>query len=257
MSLRIGILGCLGRMGFMLCDAVKSHPDLVLAGGCDIAEKNERTSSLPFYTRKPEDLFPISDVLIDFSSPASSVVHAEWSQKTGKPLLIGTTGLTDEQKQTIQNQATHSAILLSANTSLGVNILVAMARKMASLLGSEYDIEILESHHRHKIDAPSGTALALGQAVAEGRGIALKEAANFDRQQKTGARKKDEIGFASLRGGSIVGDHSVFFIGENEQIEIAHHAQDRALFVSGAITTALWLQKQKVGFYTMQDMFSF
>lgn len=226
-------------MGQLLMQEVKASEDLSLSGGCD------RGSDL-----SAEKLFEISDIVIDFSSPEASLHHAQLASQNKKALLIGTTGFSPEQIDQLKKFGEAAPILLSANTSLGVNLLVQLTKKVAGILGNDYAIEILESHHKHKVDAPSGTALALGKAAAEGRNIDFESHKSIDRN---GARKADDIGFSVMRGGDVVGEHTVYFYGEGERLELTHRATDRKLFAKGAITTAKWLATQKSGFYTMDD----
>ncbi len=237
--IKVGIAGCNGRMGQLLMAEVTASESLTLSGGCD------RDSDL-----SAQELFEISDIVIDFSSPEASLHHAELASQNKKALLIGTTGFSPEQIDQLKKFGEATPILLSANTSLGVNLLVQLTKKVAGILGNDYAIEILESHHKHKIDAPSGTALALGKAAAEGRNIDFETHKSIDRN---GARKADDIGFSVMRGGDVVGEHTVYFFGDGERLELTHRATDRKLFAKGAVTTAKWLAGQKPGFYTMDD----
>lgn len=236
---KIGIAGCNGRMGKLLMEEASAAADMELTGGCD--RDSEMTA---------EQLFDASDIVIDFTSPEASLHHAEIAAKTGKALLIGTTGMSPEQIATLKELAKTAPILLSANTSLGVNLLIQLTKKVSAILGNEYAIEIFEAHHKHKVDAPSGTALAIGRAAAEGRGIDFETHKSIDRN---GARQADDIGFSVARGGDVVGEHTVYFYGEGERLELTHRATDRKLFAKGAIATARWLVTQKPGFYTMDD----
>lgn len=237
--IKVGIAGYQGRMGQLLVQGVEDASDLSFAGGCD------RDSEL-----NAEKVFELSDIVIDFSSIGSSLRHAEIAASAGKALLIGTTGFNPEQIEQLKTFGVSAPILLSANTSLGVNLLIQLTKKVAGILGNDYAIEILESHHKHKVDSPSGTALALGRAAAQGRNVDFETHKSIDRN---GARKADDIGFAVMRGGDVVGEHTVYFYGEGERIELTHRATDRKLFAKGAIATARWLATQKPGFYTMDD----
>lgn len=250
-AMKIGITGCSGRMGQLLVREVEAAPDLTLAGGT-YRDQVAPPEAITIY-QDAADLFSVSDVVIDFTAPEASVDHAAIAAKYKKPLLIGTTGLSDSQLALIHASSRHAPILVSANTSLGVNVLSALVQKAAKLLGNDYAIEILEAHHSNKVDAPSGTALALGRAAAEGRAINLADHAVYAREGHTGKRKPDDIGFATLRGGDVVGEHTVFFYGQGERLELTHRATDRALFARGAIETAKWLVKQQPGSYRMQD----
>ena len=244
MTIKIGIAGCNGRMGQLLMMGAQSDDDATLSGGIDRGDD-------------ADTLFQNSDVIIDFSSPEASVAHASLAAKYKKPLLIGTTGLSDSERAQIISCASSAPILISANTSLGVNVLIHLVRKAAATLGNDFDIEIFESHHAKKVDAPSGTALALGHAVADGLNVPLKDHKVSGRDGHTGARQAKDIGFAALRGGDVAGDHTVFFYGMGERLELTHRATDRKIFADGAIKIAKWLSKQSPKFYTMDDFLSF
>ncbi|MES2056053.1 MAG: 4-hydroxy-tetrahydrodipicolinate reductase [Pseudomonadota bacterium] len=236
----IGIIGSAGRMGQALAAAI---PDLgaTLVGGIDAGGD-------------PAVLTRNADVLIDFSVPGALEATLAAARASGTPILIGTTGLGLAHHALIDAAATEIAVLQTGNVSLGVTLLARLVREAAARLGPDWDIEIAEMHHRHKVDAPSGTALLLGEAAAEGRGITLAEAKVTDRAGLTGARSEGTIGFASLRGGSVAGDHLVVFAGEGERIEIGHRAENRAIFARGAITAALWLAGQPAGRYGMAEV---
>jgi len=245
--IKVGIAGCNGRMGQLLIQEVKATEGLTLSGGHDRNPADHKDFA---YCINAKDLFEASDLVIDFSSIEASLHHAELAAESGKALLIGTTGFSPEQIEQLKKCAVKAPLLLSANTSLGVNLLVQLTKKVAGILGNDYAIEISEAHHKHKVDAPSGTALALGRAAATGRNIDFESHKSIDRN---GARKADDIGFSVLRGGDVVGEHTVYFYGEGERLELTHRATDRKLFARGAITTAKWLAGQKPGFYTMDD----
>lgn len=237
---KIGIIGSEGRMGVALKEAVVAAGH-ELSGGVD---KGGDLSALA----------AASDVLVDFSSPHALETTLDACVAAGKPLLIGTTGLEERHHFLIDDAARDIAVLQTGNTSVGVTMLASLVRQAAAQLGEEWDIEILEMHHRHKVDAPSGTALLLGEAAARGRGIDL--AANSDRGSDgiTGPRQTGQIGFASLRGGSVVGDHSVIFATDHERIELVHRAENRAIFANGTVRAALWLTAQKPGRYRMEEV---
>lgn len=229
---RIGILGARGRMGREIAALLGSEA----AGGADVGD------DLPA-------LAAISDVLVDFSAPAALHAHLDVAIATRTPIVIGTTGLTPEHHSAIDAAATHIAVLQAANTSLGVNLLALLVEQATARLGPDWDIEIVEMHHRHKADAPSGTALLLGQAAATGRGIALDPVID-----RAGVRRAGDIGFASLRGGSVAGDHLIVLATEGERIELGHRADSRTIFARGAVTAARWLAGRPVGRYTMRDV---
>ncbi len=236
----IGIIGSAGRMGAALREAIAAAGQ-VHVGGVD----------------KGDDLTALvaaSDVLVDFSSPHALEANLDACIAAGKPIVIGTTGLEERHHYLIDDAARDIAVLQTGNTSLGVTMLAALVKQAASQLGDDWDIEIVEMHHRHKVDAPSGTALLLGEAAAKGRGIDLKTHSERGRDGITGARGIGAIGFASLRGGSVAGDHKVIFASDNERIEITHRAENRAIFASGAVKAAMWLTAQKAGRYGMNEV---
>lgn len=236
----IGIIGSKGRMGHALVEAI-GQSGFVHAGGVD---QNDDFHAL----------LGSSDVLVDFSSPNGLGHRLGLCVDAQKPVVIGTTGLDDSDHAAIDAAASQIPVLQTGNTSLGVNMLAALVEEAASRLGDDWDIEIVEMHHRHKVDAPSGTALLLGEAAAKGRGINLDQQSERGRDGQTGARAKGAVGFASLRGGSVAGDHQVILATDEERIELGHHAENRMIFARGAVKAALWLTQQKPGRYTMRDM---
>ena len=237
---KIGIIGSAGRMGQALANAI---PDMggTLVGGIDAGGD-------------PAPLARDADVLVDFSAPSALDATLAAARHAGTPIMIGTTGLTPAHHALIDAAAADIAVLQTGNVSLGVTLLAKLVRQAAATLGPDWDIEIVEMHHRHKVDAPSGTALLLGEAAAAGRDTTLAESRVSDRAGLTGARSEGTIGFASLRGGSVAGDHQVIFAGTGERIEIGHRAEDRAIFARGAITAALWLVGKAPGRYTMDEV---
>ncbi len=263
-SVRIGIAGCAGRMGQMLLNEVRGTKGAALAGGTgrpgsaaigkDVAALIGGAATGAAVTDDPAALFAIADVVIDFTTPAASVQHAQIAAKAGKAMVIGTTGLAADQQAALKAAAQTVPIVFAPNMSLGVNLLLALVEQAAAKLGPGFDIEILELHHKHKVDAPSGTALALGEAAARGRGVALKDVAVRARDGHTGARPDGAIGFAVLRGGAAVGDHEVLFLGEAERIEINHRASSRRIYAQGAVRAAQWLHGRPAGLYGMKDV---
>ena len=195
-----------------------------------------------------------ADVFVDFSAPDALADNIAAAVAAGKPILIGTTGLTAAHQAAIDEAALRIPVLQAANTSLGVNLLAHLVREAAARLGADWDIEIFEMHHRGKVDAPSGTALLLGAAAAEGRGVDLEAVSDRGRDGMTGTRRTGDIGFASLRGGTVAGEHQIIFAGEGERIELGHRAESRAIFARGAIAAALWLIGKAPGRYTMADV---
>ncbi len=263
-EMRLVVVGAAGRMGRMLVKAVHE------ADGCVLAGAVEQPASIALgedagllagvgkanvaITDDPEGAFARADAVLDFTAPAASVGFAELAAKSGLVHVVGTTGLGDDHFEKLREAAGRARIVQSGNMSMGVNLLAALARKVAATLGEEFDIEIIEMHHRMKVDAPSGTALLLGEAAAEGRAVALKDRSVRSRDGHTGARRPGDIGFAALRGGTVVGEHSVLFAGPAERIELVHKAEDRGLFARGAIRAALWARDQRPGYYTMADV---
>lgn len=235
----IGIIGSRGRMGQALAREIVSR-DLICAGGVDKGEGDLAA------------LVNASDVLIDFSSPAALAANIDACVSAGKALLIGTTGLETAHHALIDRAAATIPVLQTGNTSLGVNLLAALVEDAARRLGDEWDIEIVEMHHRHKVDAPSGTALLLGAAAARGRGVDLAAAKVSGRDGITGPRASGSIGFAALRGGSVAGDHQVILATDGERIELAHRAETRDIFARGAVKGAMWLKDQPPGRYDMK-----
>jgi 4-hydroxy-tetrahydrodipicolinate reductase len=236
----IGIIGSEGRMGQAIAAAIAAAGE-TFAGGID----------------KGGDPLPLaraSDVLVDFSSPGALETNLEAATATGVPLVVGTTGLEERHHWLIDGAAEKVAVLQTGNTSLGVTLLAHLVREAASRLGEDWDIEVVETHHRMKVDAPSGTALLLGEAAAQGRGIRLADNSLRGRDGITGAREAGTIGFASLRGGTVAGDHSVYFLSDNERLCLSHLAENRAIFAKGAVRAARWLIGKAPGRYTMPEV---
>jgi len=249
----IGIFGAKGRMGQAIAQ-VAAEQGIAVAGGTDAQGGGTIGADGATITTDPATLAATADILIDFSSPRALQANLDACVAAGKPLAIGTTGLEAAQHTAIDAAARSIPVLQTGNTSLGVNLLAALVREAAARLGDDWDIEIVEMHHRHKVDAPSGTALLLGQAAADGRGIDLASHSARGRDGITGARKAGDIGFAALRGGSVAGDHMVILAGEGERIELAHRAESRIIFARGAIKAAQWLIGKAPGRYSMADV---
>lgn len=254
--MKIGIAGCNGRVGTLLVQELQTpywkSRGLELAGGMMRHIPAKKPDF--FVTDTAKDLFSKSDAVIDFTLPEGTRTHLELAEKTGTKLIIGTTGLSAEDEAYMQKVARKTAIIYAANMSLGVNLLLALVEKTATLLGDEWDIEIFESHHKLKLDAPSGTALALGKAAATGRGHMLDELADYARHGHTGTRERGKIGFSVARGGDVIGDHTVFFLSEGERLELTHKATNRSLFARGALHATLWSKEKPPGLYTMRDV---
>ncbi|NWK98219.1 4-hydroxy-tetrahydrodipicolinate reductase [Sphingobium lactosutens] len=248
----IGIFGAAGRMGRAIA-TMAAEARIGIAGGTDRSGTGEIAPGIAI-TADSLALAEASDVLIDFSVPGALSAHLDACIAAKKPILIGTTGLEPVHHALIDEAAKHIPVLQTGNTSLGVNLLAALVEKAAAGLGDDWDIEIVEMHHRHKVDAPSGTALLLGEAAARGRGIVLADNSERGRDGITGARAKGAIGFAALRGGSVAGDHQVIFAAEGERIELGHRAENRTIFARGAIKGAQWLLGQSAGRYDMKGV---
>ena len=262
--MRIGIIGCAGRMGRSNLREVLTTPGAVLAGGVERpghAALGQDLGTLAGLepiglaaTDNVAALIAASQVVVEFSVPEATLANAALCAEHGCAHVIGTTGLNDEQTRELRRLAERAAIVWAPNMSVGVNLLLGLVEQVARTLDPGFDIEILEMHHRHKVDAPSGTALALGRAAARGREVELARVAARARDGITGARPAGEIGFAVLRGGDVVGDHRVVFAGLGERLELAHIATDRRIYSAGAIRAALWVAAQPPGLYGMAEV---
>jgi 4-hydroxy-tetrahydrodipicolinate reductase len=260
----IVVTGASGRMGQMLIRAVLESPAARLVGalerpghdwiGRDVGEAMGSAAVGVTVGDDPLEAFAKTQAILDFTSPEASVDYAMLAAQARAVHVIGTTGFSEEQIAKLGLAARHAVVIRAGNMSLGVNLLVGLTRKVAAALGEEFDIEIVEAHHRHKVDAPSGTALMLGEAAAEGRGVALARVADRGRDGLTGARTPGHIGFAAIRGGDIVGEHDVIFAGAGERIRLSHVATDRSIFARGALRAALWGLGRHPGAYDMADV---
>lgn len=238
--IKIGITGCNGRMGQTLINEIEASDALEFSGGIDQGDD-------------PKPLFDAADVVIDFTIPAATMNHVEIAAETKTALIIGTTGLNEDQEQKLKDAAQKTAIVYAANMSVGVNMLLALVEQAASRLGIDWDIEIFETHHNQKIDSPSGTALALGKAARAGRSKVIEGGGDFVTDRE-GKRKSGDIGYAVQRGGDVVGEHDVTFFSTGERITLSHKATDRALFAKGALRAAEWVKNKDAGLYNMQDV---
>ncbi len=260
----IAIMGASGRMGQMLIRTVEASDKATISGvterpghdwiGRDLGLCMGQAETGIIVTDDPLPVFAKSRAVIDFTAPEASVETAALAAQARLVHVIGTTGFSAEQLERLKPAARHAVIVRAGNMSLGVNLLMQLTRKVAAALDADFDIEIVETHHRHKVDAPSGTALMLGEAAAAGRGVVLDEVAARGRDGMTGARRRGDIGFAAIRGGDIVGEHDVIFAAEGERIVLRHIATDRAIFARGALKAALWGIGQKPGEYDMLDV---
>ena len=263
-DMRLIVVGAAGRMGRTLVRVIAETAGVTLAGAieragaAEIGQDSGVLAGLPAngitITADALPVFAAAEGVLDFTVPAATVAFAEIAAQARIVHVIGTTGLSADDEAKIGAAARHAVIVKSGNMSLGVNLLAALVRRAAKALDADFDIEVLEMHHRQKVDAPSGTALMLGKAAADGRGIDLAQHSVRVRDGITGARKRGDIGFATLRGGSVIGEHSVVFAGDGETIELTHKASDRALFARGAIKAALFGRDKKPGLYSMADV---
>ena len=260
---RIAVVGAAGRMGKTLIEAIGQadarltaavdRPDSSLIG----ADAGELAALGKLGVALSGDLATVLeqfDVLIDFTHPSVTLRNLALCRQAGKAMIIGTTGFSAEEKQLLAEAGKEIPIVFAANFSVGVNLCLKLLDTAARVLGDEVDIEIIEAHHRHKVDAPSGTALRMGEVVAQALGRDLAEVAVYGREGQTGARERQTIGFATVRAGDVVGDHTVLFAGDGERVEITHKASSRMTFAKGAVRAALWLEGRKAGLYDMQDV---
>ena len=262
--MKIGIVGAAGRMGRMLIAEVLGVEGCQLAGGTEPPGSGVLGQDLGLLIGAAEHglsigddtgaLFKASDAVVDFTHPDATAAHAALSGETGVALIVGTTGLEAQHMEALGRAAAKAAVVQAANMSVGVNLLLGLTEQVASALGDDYDIEIAEMHHRHKVDAPSGTALALGAAAAKGRGVNLEDVSDRGRDGKAGPRIAGDIGFSVIRGGDVAGDHTVIFAGHGERVELTHKAGSREIFARGAIRAALWTEGRAPGLYSMRDV---
>ena len=262
--MKIGIVGAAGRMGRMLIAEVLGVEGCQLAGGTEPPGSGVLGQDLGLLIGVAEQglsigddtgaLFKASDAVVDFTHPDATAAHAALSGETGVALIVGTTGLEAQHMEALGRAAAKAAVVQAANMSVGVNLLLGLTEQVASALGDDYDIEIAEMHHRHKVDAPSGTALALGAAAAKGRGVNLEDVSDRGRDGEAGPRIAGDIGFSVIRGGDVAGDHTVIFSGPGERVELIHKAGSREIFACGAIRAALWTEGRAPGLYSMRDV---
>ena len=262
--MKIAVVGAAGRMGRELIKAVHATDAMTLVGAIEhkgnlaLGQDAGLLAGLGklgiVITDEALETFAKADAVLDFTTPASTVEFAELAANARIVHVIGTTGLAEADHAKLDSAARHATIIQAGNMSLGINLLAALTRKMAEALDADFDIEVVEMHHRMKVDAPSGTALMLGEAAAAGRGVKLDQVAQRVRDGNTGPRKRGDIGFATLRGGLVVGEHTVIFASDNERIEITHKAADRGLFARGAVKAALWGHGKGPGRFDMMDV---
>lgn len=262
--MKIAVVGAAGRMGRELIKAIHAIDGATLAGAIEqkgsiaLGQDAGLLAGLGklgvIITDEALETFAKVDAVIDFTVPAASVEFAGLAANARIVHVCGTTGLSEADEAAIKAAARHATIIRAGNMSLGVNLLLGLTRKVAAALDADYDIEIIEMHHRMKVDAPSGTALMLGEAAAQGRGVKLADVSDRGRDGQTGARRRGDIGFVALRGGGVVGDHTVIFAGDGERIEITHKADDRGVFARGAVKAALWGKGKPPGVYSFVDV---
>ena len=262
--MKIGIVGAAGRMGRMLIAEVLGVEGCQLAGGTEPPGSGVLGQDLGLLIGAAEHglsigddtgaLFKASDAVVDFTHPDATARHAALSGETGVALIVGTTRLEAQHMEALGRAAAKAAVVQAANMSVGVNLLLGLTEQVASALGDDYDIEITEMHHRYKVDAPSGTALALGAAAAKGRGVNLEDVSDRGRDGEAGPRIAGDIGFSVIRGGDVAGDHTVIFAGPGERVELTHKAGSREIFARGAIRAALWTEGRAPGLYSMRDV---
>ncbi len=262
--MKIGIVGGSGRMGQMLVRQVRQTDGAILVGAVDRPDSpalgrdaGEVAGIGPIgtpITGDTEALFAAADAVIDFTAPAATRAHAGLAARNGTALIVGTTGLSDADQAVLDEAARRIPLVQAPNMAIGVVLLTAVIEQVARALDPSWDIEIVEMHHRHKVDAPSGTALGFGAAAAAGRGTTLKEAGILSREGHTGPRPAGKIGFAALRGGDVIGDHTVMFAGQGERIELTHKAASRDIYAVGAVRAAFWTRGRPAGRYSMRDV---
>jgi len=263
-KIKIAVAGCLGRMGQDISKKILNNNKLEFVGGFEHKKhtsinkqinKVSDINSLKLIDSNPSLSIKLANVLIDFTTPQSTLENVKIASLNKTAVVIGTTGMTDNQKKKIKSYSKKIPILMSSNMSLGVNLLFNLVQKTAlALKDVDYDIEIAETHHKHKKDAPSGTALSLGEFAALGRKTSLKKTKVLDRTKKLNPRKRGDIGFSVSRGGEIAGEHTVSFIGSNDRVDLVHKANNRSIFVSGAIEAAIFISKKKSGLFSMNDL---
>ena len=263
-KIMIGVVGCAGRMGNTLLHEILKNKNTDISGGTEIKGHTHIGKDLSnilkidetgkYLTDNPEDLFKISDAIIDFTRPEATIKHAKIAAEFKTVHVIGTTGLSLDDEKIITQAADQAIIIKSSNMSLGVNILDSMVKKISKILDRDFAIEISETHHNKKVDAPSGTAIMLGKSVAKSKNIDFDHSLEFFKKGESGKRADGNIGFTVKREGNVVGEHLVSFESESEKIELFHQAKSRSIFAKGAVYAAIWGQTQKPGLYTMQDV---
>ena len=260
---RVAVAGASGRMGRMLIEAICASDDCLLAGALDLAGSPAVGQDAAAFLGRASGVaitadlragLQNADVLIDFTRPEGTLAHAAICAELGVQMVIGTTGFTDAQKAELDAAARRVAMVFAPNMSVGVNVTLKLLQMAAQALDAGYDIEIIEAHHKHKVDAPSGTALKMGEVIAQAQGTLLADRAVYERYGHTGERKSGSIGFATVRGGDIVGDHTVLFAGTGERVEITHKSSSRAGYAQGSLRAVRYLAGQRAGMFDMFDV---
>lgn len=263
MTMKIAIAGATGRMGKMLIETILNSADAQLVGALEHSGSDKIGEDAGAFLGKKTGIMITEDIasalshaefLIDFTRPEGTMAHLAVAQKTGSKMIIGTTGFSAQQIEELKSASTQLAIVFAPNMSVGVNVTLKLLEVAAKMLSEGYDIEVIEAHHRHKVDAPSGTALRMGEVIAGAMGQKLNDVAVYAREGHTGERKQGSIGFATIRGGDIVGDHTVLFAGEGERIEISHKSSSRQSYAEGSLRAARFLKTQQTGLFDMQDV---
>ncbi len=264
--IKVSVMGAAGRMGQRIIHYLSLDENLKIVGAGEIEEHHSIGADAGFLAGIGEIGVPLlsdiavssseADVIVDFTSPGATLANAAYASEHGKCMVIGTTGFTGEESARLKELSSGFPCVIAPNMSIGVNVMFEMTKLLARLLGNDYDVEIVEAHHKHKLDSPSGTALGLGRAAAEGLGRDFGKVARFERHGKIGERKSDEIGVQTIRGGDIVGEHTVMFIGEGERIELTHRALSRDNFAKGVVRAVNWIYGKAPGAYTMKDVLS-
>ncbi len=262
--IKVTIIGVGGKMGRSIFSALSSDEEISVSGGTemqgheligkDLGEAMGIGNSGVTISDKIEDAASGSDIIVDFTAPESTLLNAKYVSENNKSIVIGTTGFSAEQKNTLNNLLQSVPTVISPNMSIGVNLLFELSKKMSKILGGEFDVEIVEAHHRNKVDSPSGTALGLAESVAEGLSVNLDDNAVYERHGNIGKRKENEIGIQTIRGGDVVGDHTVMFLGDGERIELTHKALSRNNFSKGVLRAVKWLPGKTPGIYSMKDV---
>ena len=262
--IKVSIMGVAGRMGRSIFHLLNAENDIQIVGATEIENHPEMGNDIGLVsgeaeigvtlTSRIEDASSDADVIVDFTAPSSTLNNARYASSNGKAMVIGTTGFSEEEKNELSKLAENFPCVFSPNMSIGVNVMFEATKKLAEILGDDFDVEIIEAHHKHKVDAPSGTALRLGEAAAQGLARDFNSVARFERHGAIGERKEKEIGMQTIRAGDIVGEHTVMFCGAGERIELTHRAMSRDNFAKGVVRAVRWVPGKQAGMYTMKEV---